>query len=96
YGFNSYVDFFSAPPENPVTYPAWSVDLVEGSAAKIANTKLNELSTKYLPKAILSGTSEFDSVWNEYVSDIKKLDIKTYEDRINEVLKWRIDNWSVK
>ena len=90
------MDFFSDPPENPIYYPAWSVDLVEGSPAKIANTKLNELSTKYLPKAILANPSEFGSVWNEYVSEIQKLDIKAYESRINEVLQWRIDNWSVK
>lgn len=96
YGFNSYVDFFSPPPENPIYYPAWSVDLVEGSPAKIANTKLNELSTKYLPKAILATPADFEATWKEYVTEIQKLDIKAYEDRINEVLKWRIDNWTVK
>lgn len=96
YKFNSYVDFFSDPPENPVSYPAWSVDLVEGSEAKIANTKLNELSTKYLPRAILANPSEFDGIWKEYTSEIGKVNVKAYEDRINEVLKWRIDTWSVK
>ncbi|MNJ67412.1 hypothetical protein D3C77_635840 [compost metagenome] len=96
YGFNSYVDFFSAPPENAVTYPAWSVDLVEGSPAKIASTKLTEIQTKYLPKAILAKNADFNTVWNEYVGEIGKIDIKAYEDRINEVLKWRIENWTVK
>ena len=60
------------------------------------NTKQNELSTKYLPKAILAKPEEFDSVWDEYVTDIRKLNIKAYEDRINEVLQWRRDTWSVK
>lgn len=96
YGFNSYVDFFSPAPENDIAYPAWSVDLVDGSEAKIVNTKQNELSTKYLPKAILAKPEEFDSVWDEYVTDIRKLNIKAYEDRINEVLQWRRDTWSVK
>lgn len=96
YGFNSYVDFFSEAPENEVAYPAWSVDLVDSSEAKIVNTKQNELSTKYLPKAILAKPDEFESVWNEYVSEIHKLNIKAYEDRINEVLQWRRDTWTVK
>lgn len=96
YGFNSYVDFFSEAPENEVAYPAWSVDLVDSSEAKIVNTKQNELSTKYLPKAILAKPDEFESVWNEYVSEIRKLNIKAYEDRINEVLQWRRDTWTVK
>ncbi|MNP64938.1 hypothetical protein D3C76_1604830 [compost metagenome] len=70
--------------------------MVEGSEAKIVNTKQNDLSTKYLPKAILANPSDFNNVWDEYVGEIHKLNIKAYEDRINEVLKWRIDNWTVK
>ncbi|MEK4462609.1 sugar ABC transporter substrate-binding protein [Paenibacillus sp. FSL H8-0315] len=96
YGYNSYVDFFSEPEPNPVAYPAWSIDLVEGSDAKIAETKLNELRTKYLPKAILASPSEFDKVWNDFVGEIGKANVKAYEDKINEQLKWRFDTWSVK
>lgn len=96
YGYNSYVDFFSPAPENDIAYPAWSVDLVDGSEAKIVNTKQNELSTKYLPKAILAKPGDFDTVWDEYTKEIGKLNIKAYEDRINEVLKWRTDTWTVK
>ncbi|MHA6534003.1 type 2 periplasmic-binding domain-containing protein [Paenibacillus sp. BAC0078] len=94
YGYNSYVDFFSTPPANPIYYPAWSIDLVEGSDAKVANTKLNELSTKYLPKAILANAGDFDSVWSDYVGQIAKSNVKAYEDKINEQIKWRIEKWS--
>ncbi|AZK45723.1 extracellular solute-binding protein [Paenibacillus lentus] len=94
YGYDSYVDFFSEPPENAVSYPAWTIDLVEGSEAKVVNTKLNDLSTKYLPRAILAKPSDFEAVWNEYTSEIGKVNVKAYEDRINEQIKWRIDNWS--
>ncbi|WP_110930758.1 extracellular solute-binding protein [Paenibacillus bouchesdurhonensis] len=94
YGYDSYVDFFSEPPENAVSYPAWTIDLVEGSEAKVVNTKLNDLSTKYLPRAILAKPGEFEAVWNEYTSEVGKVNVKAYEDRINEQIKWRIDNWS--
>ncbi|MGG4346168.1 ABC transporter substrate-binding protein [Paenibacillus lautus] len=94
YGFDSYVDFFSEPPENEVAYPAWTIDLVEGSDAKVVNTKLNDLSTKYLPKAILAKPADFESAWSEYTAEIGKINIKAYEDRINEQIQWRIDNWS--
>ncbi|HEY4390185.1 MAG TPA: sugar ABC transporter substrate-binding protein [Paenibacillus sp.] len=96
YGYNTYVDFFSPAPENDIAYPAWSVDLVDGSEAKIVNTKQNELSTKYLPKAILAKPGDFDGVWDEYVKELHKFNIKAYEDRINEVLQWRKDTWTVK
>ncbi|MCL6601555.1 MAG: sugar ABC transporter substrate-binding protein [Paenibacillus sp.] len=94
YGFNSYVDFFSEPPANPVYYPAWSIDLVEGSEAKVVNTKLNDLSTKFLPKAILAEPAKFESAWSEYVAQIGKVNVKAYEDKINEQIKWRIEKWS--
>jgi putative aldouronate transport system substrate-binding protein len=69
---------------------------VDGSAAQLASTKLNDLSVKYLPKAIMASPSEFDSVWQDYVNQIHKLDIKAYEDRMNEQIQWRIKNWSSK
>ncbi|MGE7824501.1 ABC transporter substrate-binding protein [Paenibacillus sp. NPDC093718] len=94
YGFDSYVDFFSEPPENEVAYPAWTIDLVEGSEAKVVNTKLNDLSTKHLPKVILAKPADFESAWSEYTAEIGKINIKAYEDRINEQIQWRIDNWS--
>lgn len=94
YGFDSYVDFFSEPPENEVAYPAWTIDLVEGSEAKVVNTKLNDLSTKFLPKAILAKPADFESAWTEYTTEIGKVNIKAYEDRINEQIQWRITNWS--
>lgn len=94
YGFKTYVDFFSEPPENPLVYPAWTINLIDGSPAKIASTKLNDLATKYLPKAVLSRPDQFDAVWEEYVGQIAKANPKAYEDRINEQIQWRLKNWS--
>ncbi|MGG4146770.1 sugar ABC transporter substrate-binding protein [Paenibacillus algorifonticola] len=94
YGYNSYVDFFSEPPANPIYYPAWSIDLVDGSDAKIANTKMNELSSKFLPKAILAKPAEFEQVWSDYTSEIGNTNVKAYEDRINTIIQQRITDWS--
>lgn len=96
YGFKSFVDFFSPPPPNAVTYPAWSVDLVDGSPAMLASKKLQDTQTKYLPKAVLADPADFDKVWDEFVAEVEKTNYKAYEDRINEVLKWRVDNWTTK
>jgi putative aldouronate transport system substrate-binding protein len=94
YGYKSYADFFSKPAANPVYYPAWSITIPDGSPAKVANTKLTDLGTKFLPKAILSKPDQFDAVWSDYVTQIKKVDVKAYEDRVNEQIQWRIKNWS--
>ncbi|NMA85062.1 MAG: extracellular solute-binding protein [Epulopiscium sp.] len=94
YGKKTWGQFLSTPRENPVAYPAWQINIIDGSEAKIASTKLNDLSMKYLPNAILAEPSKFDSVWDEYVKEIGKLNIKAYEDRINEQIQWRLENWT--
>lgn len=94
YGYKIWTEFFSPAPENRVSYPAWSIDLVDGSAASVANQKLKDLALRYLPRAILSKPENFDSVWEEYREQIDKVDSKAFLDRINDQLKWRKDNWS--
>ncbi|RUS45127.1 ABC transporter substrate-binding protein [Cohnella sp. AR92] len=96
YGHKLWSDFFSPPPENRISYPAWNIDLVDGSPAKIADQKMKDLALKYLPKAILTKPENFDSVWNEYSNAMGKVDTKAYLDRVNSQLKWRQDNWSSK
>lgn len=96
YNKKTWAEFFKTPPENPVYYPAWSIDLIDGSPAKVSQTKLNDLMVKYLPKTILAKPADFDKVWKEYTDEISKVNVKAYEDRINDQIKWRIDNWSPK
>ncbi|NLK22072.1 MAG: extracellular solute-binding protein [Epulopiscium sp.] len=96
YGKKTWGEFLRTPPENPIAYPAWQINIIDGSEAKIASTKLNDLSMKYLPTAILAEPGKFDNAWSEYVNEIKKLNIKSYEDRINEQIQWRLENWTSK
>lgn len=93
YGHENWSQFLNDPPENRLTYPAWGIDLVDGSPASMANTKIGEVGTKYLPKAIFAKPGQFDKVWEEYVTELHKCDIKAYLDRINDQLKWRAENW---
>ncbi|GAK48938.1 extracellular solute-binding protein family 1 [Candidatus Moduliflexus flocculans] len=92
YGYKTYGEFFSTPPENPMHYPAWSIPIEDGSPAKIASLKLDDLANKYLPKAILAQPAEFDTIWAEYVVEIGKVDVKAYEDVVNAGIQERIKN----
>lgn len=93
YGYDQQSDFFSAPAENRISYPAWQIDLVDGSPASMANTKIGDIGTKFLPKAILAKPDKFDSVWDDYVKQLHKEDVQAYLDRVNDQLKWRAENW---
>lgn len=94
YGHKTWFDFFTPHPENPVYYPAWQIDKIEGSDAAVASKQMDDASLKYLPKAIMSKPDQFESVWTEYVGAFKKINVKAYEDRINDQIQWRIKNWS--
>jgi putative aldouronate transport system substrate-binding protein len=94
YKYKTWADFYSQPPPNPVPYPAWQINLIDGSPAKISDAKLNDISTKYLPMVILAKPEDFEKIWNEYVTELHKVNIKAYEDRINEQIQWRLTHWS--
>ena len=93
YGKKTWRDFLNQPPENPVYYPCWNIHLVDGSEAQMANRQLTDLSIQYLPKIIMADPDEFETLWAQYVSEIKKINVKAYEDAINEGIQERIKNW---
>jgi len=93
YGKKTWRDFLNQPPENPVYYPCWNINLVDGSEAQMANRQLTDLSIQYLPKIIMADPDEFETLWAQYVSEIKKINVKAYEDAINEGIQERIKNW---
>ena len=96
YGYKTWTDFFSPPPENPVYYPAWQIDLIDGSEAAIAGQQMTDTSLKYLPQAIMAKPGQFDAVWDDYVKAFEKINVQAYLDRVNEQLQWRIENWSTE
>lgn len=94
YGHKSWFDFFSTAPENRVDYPAWQIPLGDGTSAAVANSKISETSLKYLPQVILANPADFNKTWDSYVQALHKIDIKAYENKINEQIKWRQEHWS--
>jgi len=93
YGVKRWTDFLNSPPENPVYYPAWQIVLEDGSEAQLVNAATTDISIKYLPKLVSTKPANFDKLWDEYVGELSKKNIKAYEDRINEQIQWRLENW---
>jgi len=93
YGYSAPVDFLNKPPENLPCYPAWQIDKIEGSDAQIANKQMEDLGVKYLPRVILADPADFEKVWAEYVAEFKNINVKAYEDRMNDQIQWRLKNW---
>lgn len=91
-GKANWTDFLNDPYPNPKYFPAWNIDLVDQSDADYARQKLTDLSVKHLPNIISAGAN-FENAWKTYCDEISVLNIKAYEDRINEQIQWRLKNW---
>lgn len=91
YGKKTWREFVNSPPENPVYYPCWNITLSD--EATEVNQQITDATVQYIPKAITGPVAEFDNTWNTYVDTIKKIDVKVYEDAINQGIQERISNW---
>ncbi len=92
YGFKYPAQLLSPPVERPVFYPAWAMAIEDGSAAKVATTKMVETCRKYYPRLILSEPEEFDALWDEFVNEIEKGNPQPYLDEINRQIQERLGN----
>jgi len=93
YNKRTWRDFVNSPPENPIWYPAWNIPLADGSEAQMANRQLQDAALQFVPRAILASPDQFESIWNEYVTTIGRINVKAYEDAINAGIQDRIARW---
>ena len=91
YGVESFSQMFSAPDDRP-WYPAWSIPIDQGSPAQIFTQKKSDLQRKYFPQMVLANPSDFEGLWNQYVSEFSKLDVKGYEDLITAEVAKKIEH----
>ncbi|MFC4321174.1 ABC transporter substrate-binding protein [Litchfieldia salsa] len=84
-----FADLFSDPDDRP-WYPAWSAELEQGSPAQIYIQKKTDLQRKYFPKLVLE--ANFEAIWEEYLNEYNKLDVKEYEKTLTEIVKQRIED----
>lgn len=84
------------PPENPVWFPAWQIQVPDGSDAQLAWQRAEALYRKYLPRIILGRPAQFESLWEEYVAELGKTGLDTYEAFMQKEINKRIEKWSPK
>ncbi|MCD9023724.1 ABC transporter substrate-binding protein [Cohnella silvisoli] len=90
YGLKVFTDVYS-PPDERKWYPVWTANKQQGSPEQIFEQKKTDLQRKAFPKLILAAPAKFDALWNDYVADFNKLDVKAYEDWANGVVQDRLN-----
>lgn len=89
YGVQTFSQLFAKPDDRP-WYPAWSISIEQGSPAEIFQQKSKEVKLKYFPKLVLAKPDQFDSVWNDYVKEFDKLDVKGFESTMDQLIADKI------
>lgn len=80
----------SEPVKRPQYYPVWALPIEDGSAAKVANTRLNDVTRKYYPRLIMANPSEYDSLWDQFVSEFNACNPQPYLDEVNKLIKGKM------
>ncbi|MGV8979758.1 extracellular solute-binding protein [Clostridium sp.] len=93
YNHKSFSEFVSAAPPNPVYYPMWTTNFAENAPETIAKAKIENLQRKYDIKMIVTRPEHYIEVWNEYIEELKKVDIKSYEEALNKEMQRRLKEW---
>ncbi|MDQ6417855.1 ABC transporter substrate-binding protein [Paenibacillus sp. LHD-117] len=88
YDVQTYSQMF-AKPVFRAWYPAWGFAKEQNSPELMWETKKDELTKKYFPKLVLSAPDKFESVWEDYMKELSKLDTVGYE-------KWTTDQVKLK
>lgn len=95
YGYEKFTDFMPEPPEeNQPWFPIYSYasTLTADSPAGIAMQKMDEIKKQWLPKVVMTGTSDFEKTWNEYQSTLTtQADVKAYEEALTKEAKRRAE-----
>ncbi|MUT67497.1 ABC transporter substrate-binding protein [Paenibacillus sp. NEAU-GSW1] len=90
YGAKTFSEYFAKPDERP-WFPAWSINKGQGTPEQVFEQKTADVQQKYIPKLVLAAPGDFEKIWNEYVAEYNKNDVKGYEAFITKVVKDRID-----
>lgn len=89
YGVKTFSELFAKPEDRP-WYPAWSISLEQGSPAQIFTQKSKDVKLKYFSKLVLAKPDQFDGIWDQYLKDFNKLDVKAYEDTLTKEVAAKI------
>lgn len=94
YGVKTQGQLFSEPPEDPIYFPCYTIQIPQNTPEQIADQKLKDYAFQYIPKLIRSEPEKFESLWQEYVEKIRSTDVELLEDNYNKGIQERIKKWS--
>ncbi len=81
----------SEPVVRPPYYPVWSFAIEDGSPAKVAKTKIEDVCRKWYPQMILADAEKYDGMWAEFLAEIEASSVNAYPEECTRQIKERMD-----
>ncbi|MDQ2084869.1 sugar ABC transporter substrate-binding protein [Herbivorax sp. ANBcel31] len=94
YGVQTQGQMYSDPPENPMYFPAWNINVPNNSPPDMAAQALQDIAFEYLPSIITANPGEFDQKWEEFLEAHENIDVDAFEEHITEGVQRRMEEWT--
>ena len=93
YGLNVPADMLNLETLLVKWSPLWTMNLGDGTPARVVSTQIGELDDKYRPKIIMGSVADFDKNYQEFMDALDKLDLQSYIDAVQTEIDNREANW---
>ncbi|MBO9598993.1 MAG: ABC transporter substrate-binding protein [Cohnella sp.] len=96
YGATTWRDLFPKEEEFKVRPwgASWNIPVPTESESVVLEKKLQDITWKRIPQAILAKPEEFDKIWDEYQKELLAANVEKAEDLREELVKARVRMWS--
>lgn len=81
----------SEPKKMPAYYPVWSFAIDDGSPARLAKAKLEDVCRKYYPQLIMCDPAKYDALWDQFVAECKAGKPEDYLNEVDRQIKILMD-----
>lgn len=96
YHLKNLADLMAPPLDTPYGY-VWDITIPDSEQEiKIAQQKASDLTRKYVAKLIMAKPGEYESIWKEYVAEMKKAKYDIGDAYITQQIKKRVQEWGSK
>ncbi|SER49008.1 carbohydrate ABC transporter substrate-binding protein, CUT1 family [Gracilibacillus ureilyticus] len=96
YGAELWKDLFPSAEEFPVKPwgAAYNISIPANSELQTINQRALDITKQLVPKATLADPSNFNVVWEEYMTALKNVNIDKAEDEYTELIRQKVELWS--
>lgn len=96
YGATTWRDLFPKEEEFKVRPwgASWNIPIPSDSEAVVIEKKLQDITWKRIPQAILAKPADFDKIWDEYQQELMKANVEKAEKIREEIVKARVKLWN--